>query len=294
MNSDVLLELRAARRAPGPGRREALTALANLGGWDALDPVDQRAMARLIEVKALTEKPGPMHLCGSWYAVPAAVGRQAVLDAFELADARPVTMRLGASAWNNDRHNWDLGDHGACSRMYITPALDGWTLVFGTVPTVAHLQSEAAFREAVRAHCAELSGRFGVTQWYGASCGDGWTAWCLAEDGRVTDRYDILEPEPPENDHEPVIRYYDDLVARTAPPTTTRFEQLHIEGFGAPTIVRRNRSLRGDERHATEVAAGLSINPAALGPHHTVTGRALLALTSCGIGRPSTPGALAC
>ncbi|MEV3923233.1 hypothetical protein [Actinomadura coerulea] len=64
-----------------------------------------------------------------WYAVPTG-HRNAVLDAFGLSEPEPVTMRLGASAWNHDHHAW-RGDHRSCRRVYVTPRLDGWTLVFG-------------------------------------------------------------------------------------------------------------------------------------------------------------------
>jgi hypothetical protein len=256
---------------------------------------------RLIDVKTPGEVPSPMHLCGSWYAVPAAGDQQAVLEAFELAEARPVTMRLGESAWTNDQHNGGLGEHGFCSRMYVTPELNGWTLVFGTVPSLAHIDGEEEFRDAVRAYCASLSGRFGVAHWYGASCGDGWTAWCLAEDGEVIDQYDIFETEPPGDDDEPpvpgepAIRYYDDFVPRTGPPAVLH-EQLSIAGFGVSAADRsrwtRRRYNIPDHAHATVVAAMLSVDPGSLGPDCTVTGRGVLALTGCGLARPSTPGAL--
>ncbi|MFC4063602.1 HEAT repeat domain-containing protein [Actinoplanes subglobosus] len=293
--------LRAVRRAPGRRRRTALTALATIGGWDALDATDQHAVTRLIEVKAAGETPVPVHLCGSWYAIPTS-DQSAVLDTFGLTGARPVTMRLGAAAWNNDHHNWSLGEHGSCSRMYVTPALNGWTLIFGTLPAVAHLRGEVAIRDTVRAHCAELSSRFGVAHWYGASCGDGWTAWCLAEDGTVIDHYDIVESEPPDDEDdqsepdESVIRYYDDFVPRTARPGVLH-EQLSIDGFGVSAADRsqwaRRRYNIPDHAHATDVATWLSVNPGTLGPDCTVTGRAILALTSCGANQPSTPGALA-
>jgi hypothetical protein len=294
--------LRAVRRGPGRRRRAALTVLANIGGWSALDAADQRAVTRLIAVKTPGERPAPMHLCGSWYAIPAAGDQQAVLEAFELTEAGPVTMRLGESAWLNDRHNGDIGDHGSCSRMYVTPELNGWTLVFGTVPSVAHTSGEEAFREAVQAHCAWLSGRFGVAHWYGVSCGDGWTAWCVAEDGEVVDHYDVFETEPPDEEEDPpvhdesVIRYYDDFVPRAGPPAV-RHEQLALDGFGVPAADRsrwtRRRHDIPDRARATEVAALLSVDPEALGPDCAVAGRGVLAWTGCGLAHPSTPGALA-
>ncbi len=216
----------------------------------------------------------PMHLCGSWYAVPAEVGQPAVLDAFGLAGAYPVSMSVGSAAWTADRHDWDRGEHGRCARMYVTPGLDDWILVFGTVPEVAHTTGEGAFERAVRAHTAWLSGRFGTAHWYGASCGDGWTSWCLAEDGAVIARHGVVVPEPPG------LRYYDDLVPLSTPPSP-RHEQLTVDGGAVPLRPRRRPTVP-EHAHATTVAARLSVNPAALGPHTTVTGHGVLALTACG------------
>lgn len=47
-----------------------------------------------------------------------------------------------------------------------------------------------------------------------------------------------------------------------------------------------------DTAYATTVAARTSVNPAALGPHTSVTGHGLIAATACGRSLPSPPGAL--
>ena len=47
------------------------------------------------------EIPQPMHLCGSWYALPT-TDQAAVLDAFGLTDPRTVTMEAGAATWTGD------------------------------------------------------------------------------------------------------------------------------------------------------------------------------------------------
>ena len=116
-----------------------------------------RVVDRLVEVKAAYEVPAPMHLCGSWFAVPTA-DQAAVLDAFELAASRRVTMRLGGSAWNHDHHNWSSAAH---RRRYATPALDGWTLVFGRSPAVAHADRDQSNDALSR--CAS----FGAAHWCG-------------------------------------------------------------------------------------------------------------------------------
>jgi len=80
----------------------------------------------------------PMFLHGSWFALPTR-DQGAVLAAFGLSDAVPVTMRRGAEAWSADRSTWAPRPlHHLCRRMYVTPVVDGWTLVFGEVPVVAH------------------------------------------------------------------------------------------------------------------------------------------------------------
>ena len=63
-----------------------------------------------------------------------------VLDAFDLSDAVPVTMRLGESAWSWNRHDWGKQPLQRCRRTYVSPVLDGWTLAFGVTPAEAHLR----------------------------------------------------------------------------------------------------------------------------------------------------------
>ncbi|HTJ32629.1 MAG TPA: hypothetical protein VL738_05315 [Dactylosporangium sp.] len=283
--------LREIRRGTGRRRTAALTVLADVGGWDALDEADRRAVARLIEIKAAREVPAPMHLCGSWFAVPTA-DQSAVLDAFGLGEPRAVTMRLGGSAWTRDHHGWSSVPHAGCRRTYVTPALDGWTLVFGKIPAVAHAapdDSETVWRDEVRARCAALSARFGAAHCYGASCGDGWTAWCLAEDGEVIRFYDAFEPGDQTGEPHPAE-------AGLRLPHISAFPMEAFEGVPREGIAERFREIQRTlpaQAHATTLAARLSVDPSALGPHTTVAGRAVLALTPCGLAEPSTPGALA-
>jgi len=249
--------LRSLRRSGGRRRRGALTALAGIGGWEALDEDDREAVERLIRIKADGEAPAPMHLCGFWYAIPT-TDQAAVLDAFGLTGARPVTMRLGESAWNHDQHAGSRDPHGRCRRAYVSPAFDGWTLVFGDPPAVAHSADySAALRDEVLSRTAALSGRFGAAHWYGVNCGDGWSAWCLASRGEV-------------------VRYYDD-------------DDPHRQ-IGPPHA--SEDGLDRFEAYATIIAARASVDPSALGPGTRVSGRALLALTRCGVTQGAAPGAL--
>jgi hypothetical protein len=288
----VLLQ---ARAGGGPGRRTALTALAETGGWDALDARDQELVERLIRVKISVEMLAPMHLCGSWFAIRSA-DQGAVLAAFGLSDARPVTMRLGESAWNYDHHRWTGRAHAQCARMYVTPQLDGWTLVFGSLPEVAHAERAASdnrLRRSAQERCRELSARFGAAHWYGASCGDDWTAWCLAESGSIVRYYDAFEPGDQVGPAHPAESGYllphedgfpDGALGGVDPNDTEAFLARYLQ-------VKEELAIP-DTAHATTVAARASVNPATLGPLTSVTGHGLIAATACGRDLPSPPGAL--
>jgi hypothetical protein len=113
-------------------------------------------------------------------------------------------------------HDYPFGSyvdqHARCARMFVSPVLDGWTLVFGEIvrePDLdAHDTAVAAdwsgreeedeeswrYESAMRMRdvVADLSRRFGAAHWYreeyGGGCGDA-TAWCFAEDGVETRFY---------------------------------------------------------------------------------------------------------
>ncbi|MGW8765143.1 HEAT repeat domain-containing protein [Streptomyces sp. NPDC055815] len=295
--------LRRVRRMPASGprvRAGALEALAAIAGPDGLDSRDQDAWRRLTAIKLLDEVPDGMHLCGSWYAVPT-TDQDAVLDAFDLGSPQPVTLRTGAAAWNQDHHDWDrTPPHAACSRVFVSPALDGWTLVFGDSSQDTHRIEDAddedeALPLVVRERCADLSRRFGSAQWYGMSCGDGWTAWCIAEDGQVLRHYDAEDAEE-NGDEEPphpseagyLLPHedgfpedaFDDVDTSDSEAFTTRYNQVK-EDLKIP-----------DTCYANDIAARLSVDPAALGPHTATSGQGVLALTTCGREHGHPAGAL--
>ncbi|URM95466.1 HEAT repeat domain-containing protein [Actinomadura madurae] len=283
----ALSSLRDARRSSGRLRRRALEALVAVGGPAALDDRDRALIRRLIRVKLATETPEPMHVCGTWYAVPT-VDQPDVLDAFGLSDPEPVTMRLGASAWNHDHHAFS-GEHRSCRRVYVTPQVDGWTLLFGDPFDYHDEEVDAA---AVQRHCRELSVRFGAAHWYGASCGDSWTAWCVAEKGEIVRYYDIEEPEDQIGSHPAEDGYV--LPHIDAFPDDA-FEGVDIndsDAFLARYLQVKKDLGIPDDAHATTVAARASVDPSALGPETDVQGHGVVALTPCGRERGHPRGAL--
>ncbi|GAA3513739.1 hypothetical protein [Actinocatenispora rupis] len=97
---------------------EALAALLAAGGWEALGEADRRLVARSIDERRRAEPAAPVESDG-WYAVRTA-DPAAVADEFGLAVRFPVTLRWGTAALYGDPD----------SLVFISPVLDGWTLVF--------------------------------------------------------------------------------------------------------------------------------------------------------------------
>ncbi|TDB87609.1 HEAT repeat domain-containing protein [Actinomadura sp. KC216] len=280
LDSDLVVPLlHEVRRSRGNGRarRQALVALADIAGPAELDARDQLILRRLIRAKLATETPEPMHLCGMWHAVPTG-DQAAVLDAFDLSDPEPVTMRLGGSAWNHDHHVGG-GEHGECSRVYVTPELDGWTLVFGQpFDGDEDLDTDRLF-----ARLRELSLRFGTAHWYGASCGDDWTAWCVAEKGEIVRYYDVFEPDDQVGTGHPAEDGY--LLPHIDGFPDDAFDGVKIsdsEAFQARYMQVKEELGIPDECHSTSFAARASVDPSALGPRTRVRGHGVLALTACG------------
>lgn len=182
----------ARRSAPPPVRRELREMLLELVGLPGMDARDQAAIVRFLRIRTLGEQPEPMHLCGSWLAFPTS-DQDAVLEALELSDPITVPMGLGADVWNHDHHGWY--GHNSCRRMYVTPALNGWTLAFGDPPEQGHAGQTAEIVAAMQAQVARLSTVFGEVHSYGESCGDGWTSWCIARDGEIIRYYDAFEED---------------------------------------------------------------------------------------------------
>ncbi len=254
MGPDVLPLLHETRRtAKGMVRRGVLGALAEVGGPDVFSAKDRAMIERFIGVKIEDEEYcfEPMHLCGGWYAVQTD-DQAAVLEVFGLSDPVPVTQVLGTAAWNNDHHAWSKPEeHVKCARVYVSAVFDGWTLVFGE----PFLHAERPVPEI----CAVLSKVFGETHYYGMSCGDGWTAWCVAEDGEVR-------------------RYYDGFA-----PEKQIGEPLEVEeGMGLP----HDWSDENDDLEdcwATDVAEAMSVNPSDGEFEGSIEGHGVLALTACGL-----------
>ncbi len=242
--------LREVRRFPGLYRRYALTGLAELVGWNGLDAADQALVRRLIRIKAPRETPEPFEPDGQWYAIPTS-DQAAVLDALDLSDPMPVTMRLGQAAVSK---GYAMG--GAA---YITPVLDGWTLVF-----MWDVDQED--------RVAALSRRFGTAHGYidwddyhGSGFASG---WCVAEHGTILRCY-----------------FHQDGEHQVGDPLPAE------QGFLLPHQIS-DAPDDAEICYAPKIAARISVDPTALGPNTRVKGRAVMALTPDGRSEGVLLGAL--
>ncbi|WP_405842310.1 HEAT repeat domain-containing protein [Streptomyces sp. NBC_01518] len=176
---------RVREQGPGRQRARALTVLAELGGEPALSRADTAAIERLIRIKLPDDRPEPLWACWNfWMAVPG--GDQAgIMRILGLTDPRPVTFALGNDIVDSDGHGCDTDEHTGYERVFVTPELDGWTLVLGAWCD-PHGQER---REDVLRLCTELSSRYGRAQaYYYGGRGDG-SAWLVAAHGTVIRRY---------------------------------------------------------------------------------------------------------
>ena len=176
---------RVRERGPGRQRARALTVLAELGGEPALSRADTAAIERLIRIKLPDDRPEPLWACWNhWMAVPS--GDQAgIMRTLGLTDPRPVTFALGNDIVDADGHGCDTDEHTGYERVFVTPELDGWTLVLGAWCDPCGQER----REDVLRLCTELSARYGRAHaYYYGGQGDG-SAWLVAEHGTVIRRY---------------------------------------------------------------------------------------------------------
>lgn len=282
-----IAEVRRALSVPS-SREAALAVLAALG-----EPFDHGLVP--------AEIPRPMVCCESWYALRT-TDQDAVLEAFGYSSPIPVTMLMGHLAWR-----YDGGRYGGCldhERVYVSPALNGWTLVLGIPSADYHRKGvlpegeedpwrtkqmfadEAVHRALLLERCAEFSRRFGAAHHYFLNHGDSQTSWYIAENGEVVRAYEIERPE--EQIGEPEAGYR--LPHEPPPWSHDAFADIeHLSGTYdyAEKFFERYRQLTAvhdlpDTCDAYTIAGLRSVLPGEIGPDTEVVGRGVLARTTCG------------
>ncbi|MET9553209.1 hypothetical protein [Streptomyces sp. NPDC006645] len=259
-------------RAQGPARlrARALTVLASVGGEEALSAADRAAVERLIRIKTADEPAQPLDTCfTSWIAVPTD-DQRGVAELLGLYEIRPATFGLGLSVGVHDSH--DGAEHG---RVYVTPEVDGWTLVLGPWCNPGDPERAADVLRVV----TELSRRYGRAQAYFFGEQGGGSSWLVAEGGDVVrrfraswskddERYTLGEPLPEER-----AACLEENVIPVGDEGADEEEWADLAAYLSP-----------------QLAGQLGVSPLDLGPHTTVRGVGAVALTPYARehGRPCT------
>ncbi|MEU5610174.1 hypothetical protein AB0H03_15805 [Streptomyces sparsogenes] len=202
-----------------------------------------------------------------WIAVP--TGDQAgVMQMMGLVQLRPVTFAEAEEIIDEDGHGGAEDNPDGMARVYVSPELDGWTLVIG--PWCDPCDVERS--DDVLRLCRDLSARYGQAQayYYGAQR-DG-SAWLVAQDGIVLRRY--CETGEAENAYL--------TVGEPLPIERARREQL-----GLPAVWDEATESDQDEAKwkwaafdlAPEIAAALGVSPLKLTADMRVVGTGVVALT---------------
>ncbi|WP_234377118.1 hypothetical protein [Streptomyces sp. TP-A0356] len=169
---------------------------------------------------------------------------------------------------DDDGHGGSEGNPDGMARVYVSPELDGWTLVIG--PWCDPCDVERS--DDVLHLCRDLSARYGQAQayYYGAQ-GDG-SAWLVAQDGVVLRRY--CETGEAENAYL--------TLGEPLPLERARRKQL-----GLPAVWDEATESDEDEDEwkwaafdlAPEIAAALGVSPLKLTAETRVEGNGVIAFT---------------
>ncbi|MGW7196193.1 hypothetical protein [Streptomyces chryseus] len=202
------------------------------------------------------------------------------MEIMGLAHPRPVTFALANDVVDSDSHGATDEDFVPLARVFVTPELDGWTLVIGRwCSPVIDERSEDVLQL-----CTALSARYGQAQayYYGAQA-DG-SGWLVAQDGVVVRRY--CETGDGE----------DELLTLGEPLPLERARRAEL-GLSPEWDAAEEDEDDEDEwkwvAHdlAPEIAKALGVSPLALTPSTSVRGIGVLALTPYGVAHGVPPGA---
>ncbi|MER5510355.1 hypothetical protein ABT052_34240 [Streptomyces sp. NPDC002766] len=194
LGDEALPRLRAIRReGPGRLRGSALELLVELGGADALDAIDRRAVERLVRIKILDERPVETPAEGGrWLAFPAH-RLDDVVNSLGLHDMQPATSVMGVAAATQAADSLEFqdaqGERNRVYRVFITPEFENrraegpiknWRMLWGN----SFLDELDGFllSTELSEHCGEA--HFYVLDPYHSS-----HCWYVARDGDVVRRF---------------------------------------------------------------------------------------------------------
>ncbi|MPY49035.1 hypothetical protein [Streptomyces acidicola] len=173
------------RNGPGQLRSMALRFVAELSGEQGLDPVDRRAIERLVRVKLLSERPVTLPPESRWMAFPAD-HLEAVISALGLHDLRAATTVMGLAATEAGGAHDSLeietshGKKETVNRVFITPQFGNWRLLYGN----SFLDGFGGEYLAEKA-----SEQCGEAQFYSVDTYHDAHVWYVARNGRMVRRH---------------------------------------------------------------------------------------------------------
>lgn len=208
---------------------------------------------------SLAVPPNPCWL--DWIAVPS--GDQAgIMAVLGLTEPAPVSFAEANDLVDSDGHGVTDADSMAYRRVFVTPELDGWTLVMGRWCGPA----DPARQADILRLCQELSRRYGRAQaYFFGLAGDG-SAWLLVEDEIVLRRLAITG-EPSDQ----TLTIGDPL-----PYEQARYAALATRA--APGDLEEDWRSELHEM-APDVAAAHGVSPFQIGRHTRVRGSGVMART---------------
>lgn len=201
------------------------------------------------------------------------------MELLGLVHSRPVRFAEAAAVLDADTHGGVGEDAVFGARVYVSPELDGWTLIVGDWCNPCDEER----REEVLQICTMLSAHYGQAQayYYGAQR-DG-SAWLVAEGGDVVRRYcETGEGE-------------DELLTLGDPLPYERARRAEL-GLSPEWDAAGESDEDEDEWRAAaldmapDIAATFGPTPLTLTPHTPVRGAGVLALTPHGVARGVAPG----
>ncbi|MEU1619532.1 hypothetical protein ABZ479_19820 [Streptomyces sp. NPDC005722] len=225
------------------------------------------------------DRPEPLITCWNyWLAVP--TGDQAgLIDVLGLAHPRPVGFAEAFAVLDADAHGGAGEDGIRGARVYVSPELDGWTLVLGDWCNPCDIERS----EEVLQLCTALSGRYGRAQAYYYGARNDGSAWLVAEAGQVVRRY--CETGDGE----------DELLTLGDPLPHERARRVEL-GLSAEWDAAEESEKDEQEWQwatfdmAPDIAATFGPSPMSLTPETPVRGTGMLALTPYGVARGVPPG----
>ncbi|MFJ4846799.1 MULTISPECIES: hypothetical protein [unclassified Streptomyces] len=129
--------------------------------------------------------PRPLTTCWNyWMAVPTG-DQSGLMELLGLVHPSPVTFADAVNVLDSDTHGGVGEDAAFATRVYVSPELDGWTLIVGDWCNPC---DEERSEEVLRT-CTMLSAHYGRAQAYYYGARNDGSAWLVAEGGDVVRRY---------------------------------------------------------------------------------------------------------